>query len=96
MSKLELLSEIINQMSTEIIRYSLTPDQIIDRLKHGRYYLECLNMICETNFKELVFYSYCPEMDHLNNSVSLNDANEVFKNQINQIYQNEQIQEQLN
>ena len=95
MNKSELLTEIITQMLGDIIRYSLNPDDVLEKLREAEYYLESLNFVVQTNVNCLNFYSDFPELEHLNISCTTYEAKEFFKIRINEIYHDQQIQEQL-
>lgn len=95
MTRTDLLNAVIEVKLHEILRYNYDAKALIENLKYNSILLECgfYTEICNRDFKFIANY---PEDELKNVVIPLSQVNEFFKNCINNIYYNAQINAQLN
>ena len=97
MNKSDLLTAIINQKISQIIGLSQSAESVLDSLLHNDLHLDGIEMTCSLDGRFLQFTSDYPEkQDDLDSKIEIKEAVKFIKITLNEIYQDEQIQAQLN
>lgn len=97
MNKSDLLTAIINQKISEIIGMCQSAESVLDNLLHNDLHLDGIEMTCSFDGRFLQFTSdYLEKQSELDNTIEIKEAVKFIRITLNEIYQNEQIQEQLN
>lgn len=94
MTKTDLLNAVIEAKMHEILRYNYDAKALIEDLKYNSILLACgfYTEVCNRDFKFIANY---PEDEFENMIIPLSQVKEFFKNTINNIYYNAQINAQL-
>lgn len=96
-TKADLLTALINQKIGEIVGMGISAENLLDSLLHNDLHLDDLEMTCSFDGRFLQFTANLPEkQNELDTRVEIKEAVEFIRITLNQIYQNEHLQEQLN
>jgi len=94
-SKLEFVEKLIEQMEVEILGKSLNVNGVKDLIReYNQYKVESTNYVCELSDLELVYYH--DENPEFTGSIAIKDFNKMVTDNIDLIYQTEQLLEQSN
>ena len=96
MTKSQLLTELVHQKVFDILRNSLSVEDLLNDLMYNDIHLENLQGTCCFNGKYIRFTSDYPEMQSkLDLDIDISEATEFFKHTLNEIYYNDNLSKQL-
>jgi len=96
-TKAELLTALINQKIGEIVGMGISAENLLESLMHNDLLLDGIDIICSFDGRFLQFTANLPEKQNdLDTRIEIKEAVKFIRITLNQIYQNEQLQEQLN